>query len=105
MLSVGGVFGVHTLKFVSWRDHVILFGFDIAHHEEDGELEHEILLYPKGCIIHGTNIGLGIAKDLQTTMICGWLGLLGVFQQVYFVIGSPNYELDLLGVGVLQVGM
>jgi hypothetical protein len=36
---------------------VILFGLDIAHHEQDGELEHEILLYPKGCIIHGTDIG------------------------------------------------
>ncbi len=35
---------------------MILFGLDIAHHEQDGELEHEILLYPKGCIIHGTDI-------------------------------------------------
>jgi hypothetical protein len=63
------------------------------------------LLYPRGCIIHGTDIGLGIAKDLQTTVICGWLGLFGVFQQVYFVISSPNYEFDLLGVSVLQVGV
>ncbi len=50
---------------------MILFGLDTTHHEEDGELEHEILLYPRGCIIHGTDIGLGIAKDLQTTVICG----------------------------------
>ncbi len=102
---VGGVFGVHTSKFVAWRDHVILFGLDIAHHEQDGELEHEILLYPKGCIIHGTDIRLGITKDLQNTVMCGWLGLPHVFQQVYFVIGSPNYELYLLGVGVFQAGV
>jgi hypothetical protein len=63
------------------------------------------LLYPKGCIIHGIDIELGIAKDLQITVICGWLGLLGIFQQVYFVIGSSNYELDLLGVGVLEAGV
>ncbi len=51
---------------------MILFGLDIAHHEKDaGELEHEILLYPEGCIIHGTDIGLGIAKDLQNTVMCG----------------------------------
>ncbi len=98
---VGGVFGVHISKFLYWRDHMILFGLDIAHHEEDGELEHEILLHPKGCIIHGTNIRLGIAKDLQNTVMCGWLGSLGIFQQVYFMIASSNYELDLLGVGVL----
>jgi hypothetical protein len=42
---------------------------------------------------------------LQNIVMCGWLGLLGVFRQVYFVIGSPNYELDLLGVGVLEVGV
>jgi hypothetical protein len=50
---------------------VILFGLDIRHHEEDGELEHEILLYPEGCIIHGTDIGLGIAKELQNIVMCG----------------------------------
>ncbi len=50
---------------------MILFGLDIAHHEQDGELEHEILLYPKGCIIHGTDIRLGITKDLQNTVMCG----------------------------------
>jgi hypothetical protein len=50
---------------------VILFGLDITHHEEDGELEHEIFLYPKGCIIHDIDIGLGIAKDLQNTVMCG----------------------------------
>jgi hypothetical protein len=43
---------------------MILFGLDITHNEKDGELEHEILLYPEGCIIYGIDIGLGIAKDL-----------------------------------------
>jgi len=50
---------------------MILFGLDIAHHEEDGEMELEILLYPKGCIIHGIDIESIIAKDLQNTMMCG----------------------------------
>ncbi len=50
-------------------------------------------------------LDFGIAKNLQNIVMCGWLGLLGVFRQVYFVIGSPNYELDLLGVGVLEVGV
>jgi potassium large conductance calcium-activated channel subfamily M alpha protein 1 len=35
--------------------------------------------------------------------IADW-GCVGVFQHIYFVIGSPSYELDLLRAGVLQAG-
>ncbi len=55
--------------------------FGIAHHEEDGELEHEIFLYPKRCIIHGIDIGLRIVKDLQNIVSCGWLGCLAYFSK------------------------
>jgi hypothetical protein len=63
---VRGVFGVQAPVFVSRRNRMILFGLGIAHHEEDGELECEVLLHPKERIIHATNVGLGITKDLQT---------------------------------------
>jgi hypothetical protein len=52
-------------ELVYRRDRVILFGLDIAH-EEDGEVAREVFLYPKGHIIQATDVGLGIAKDLDT---------------------------------------
>ncbi|CAK9193104.1 unnamed protein product [Sphagnum troendelagicum] len=52
-------------ELVYRRNRVILFGLDIGH-EEDGEIAREVLLYPKGRIIHATDVGLGIAKDLDT---------------------------------------
>jgi hypothetical protein len=47
------------------RNRVILFALDIAR-EEDGEVAREVFLYPKGHIIQATDVGLGIAKDLDT---------------------------------------
>jgi hypothetical protein len=35
---------------------MILFNLDIAHHEEDRELECEVLLYPKGRFIHTIDV-------------------------------------------------
>jgi hypothetical protein len=35
---------------------MILFYVDTAHHEEDGELECEVLLYPKGHVIHAIDV-------------------------------------------------
>jgi hypothetical protein len=35
---------------------MIFFNLDIAHHEEDGESEFEVFLYPKGCIIHTIDV-------------------------------------------------
>jgi hypothetical protein len=56
---------VQACELVYRRDNVILFGLDIAH-DEEGEMEREVLLYPKGRIIHSTDVGLGIAKNLET---------------------------------------
>jgi hypothetical protein len=36
---------------------------------------------------------------------CTIWGCVGIFQQVYFVIGFPSYELDLLRASVFQVGV
>jgi hypothetical protein len=47
------------------RNRVILFGLDIAR-EEDGEVAREVFLYPKGHIIQATDVGVGIAKELET---------------------------------------
>ncbi|KAH8961722.1 hypothetical protein BDL97_05G064000 [Sphagnum fallax] len=52
-------------ELVYRRNRVILFGLDIAR-EEDGEVAREVFLYPKGHIIQATDVGLGIAKDLDT---------------------------------------
>jgi hypothetical protein len=52
-------------ELVYRRNRVILFALDIAR-EEDGEVAREIFLYPKGHIIQATDVGLGIAKDLDT---------------------------------------
>jgi hypothetical protein len=35
---------------------MILFNLDIAHHKKDGKLEFEVLLYPKGRIIHAIDV-------------------------------------------------
>jgi len=35
---------------------MILYNLDIAHHEGDVELECEVLLYPKGHIIHAIDV-------------------------------------------------
>jgi hypothetical protein len=56
---------LQVCELVYRRNRVILFGLDIGH-EEDGEIAREVLLYPKGRIIHATDVGLGIAKDLDT---------------------------------------
>jgi len=48
---------------------VILFGLDIAvgdHGEDHGDVFREVLLYPKGRFLRSSDVGLVIAKDLQT---------------------------------------
>jgi len=43
-----------------------MFGIDIPHEYEEGEVQREVLLYPKGRIIEHEDVGLVIAKDLRT---------------------------------------
>lgn len=45
---------------------MIMFGIDIPHEYEDGEVQREVLLYPKGRTIEHEDVGLVIAKDLRT---------------------------------------
>lgn len=42
-----------------------MFGIDIPHEYEDGEVQREVLLYPKGRIIEHEDVGLVIARDLR----------------------------------------
>lgn len=61
----GGLGASQAAEVVYRKYQIILFGLDIAHENMSGETYREVLLYPKGRMLHSNDVGLVIATDLN----------------------------------------